>query len=260
MGTARCNGITGLVAVTLAVAWSGPAAAQSAEVKQKPALYTYVANWTLPRARWVELEKATAANQKVMDKAVAGGTLVGYGDDSTLIHRAEGTTHDNWWSSMSMAGIFNTLDELYTTGGATSAVLASATKHSDQLYVSHYYNWKAGSWKGAYTHSADYSLKADAPDDAVETLAQNFIVPTMEKLLADGTLIEYEIDVEAIHTESPGSFTVIYLTPTAAGLDTVNAAVRDSFAKSKLIGPAMESMIDFSKHRDGLARTTVTYK
>jgi hypothetical protein len=259
MRMTRCQ-VAALAALTLTVAGSGPSVAQSADVKEKPALYTYVANWTLPRARWPELEKATAANQKVMDKAVAAGTLVGYGDDSTLVHRDEGTTHDSWWSSMSMAGIFNTLDDLYKSGNVTSAVLASATKHSDSLYVSHYYNWKAGSWKGAYTHSADYSLKPDAPNDAIDTLAQTFIVPMMEKLLAEGTVIEYEIDVEAIHTESPNSFTIIYLTPTAEGLDKVNAAVRDSFAKLKLVGPAMDSMIDFSKHRDGLALTSATYK
>jgi hypothetical protein len=47
-------------------------------------------------------------------------------------------------------------------------------------------------------------LKADAPDNAVELLSKNLIGPLMEKMLADGTVHEYEVDTEAIHTESPG--------------------------------------------------------
>ena len=54
-----------------------------------------------------------------------------------------------------------------------------------------------------YTRVGIYKLKSDAPSDAVEMLSKNFIVPLMEKLLADGALVEYEVDVESIHTGSP---------------------------------------------------------
>jgi hypothetical protein len=36
-------------------------------------------------------------------KALADGTIVGYGNDEDLVHQAYGETHDNWWSAMSMA-------------------------------------------------------------------------------------------------------------------------------------------------------------
>ena len=51
----------------------------------------------------------------------------------------------------------------------------------------------------------DYKLKPDAPENAVESLSKSFIVPLLEKLLADGAIVEYEIDTEAIHTEGSGS-------------------------------------------------------
>jgi len=51
-----------------------------------------------------------------------------------------------------------------------------------------------------------YKLKPDVPEHAIETLSKSFMVPLLEKLLADGSLIEYEIDTEAIHTEAPGTF------------------------------------------------------
>ena len=51
-----------------------------------------------------------------------------------------------------------------------------------------------------------YKLKADAPNDAVDTLAKSAIVPMMEKMLANGTIVEYEIDTEADPHAAPGTF------------------------------------------------------
>jgi hypothetical protein len=85
-------------------------------------------------------------------------------------------------------------------------VLVSATKHHDAIYVSRYYNWHSGSWKNVYTYDAFYRLKADAPNDAVDTISKNIMVPLMEKMLADGTIHEYEIDTEALHTDAPRWF------------------------------------------------------
>jgi hypothetical protein len=260
MNTNGWNVVAGLCAVAIGGGWAAPVSAQMAEVKEKPPMYTYEANWNIPRARWAEMEKATANDEKILDKAVASGGLVGYGHDSNLIHTAEGSTHDDWWSAMSMAAVLNTLDEIYKAGGATSPVLTSATKHWDNLYVSRYYNWRSGSWKGAYTRVVTYTLKPDAPDDAVDMLAKNFIVPLMEKLLADGAVVEYEIDVETIHTAAPGAFAIVYITPTAEGMDKANEAVREAMKRTPFISPALGALVDFTKHRDYLVRTTATYK
>lgn len=40
-------------------------------------MYTYVADWAIPRAQWGEMDKNNAAEQKILDKALAGGTIVG---------------------------------------------------------------------------------------------------------------------------------------------------------------------------------------
>ncbi len=252
--------LSGLCAIAMAGAWAAPACAQSAEVKEKPGLYTYEAYWTVPRARWAEFEKANPTMQKVMDKAIASGELVAYGSDSALLHDTDGATHDNWWQSMSMAGTLTVLDELEKASGGSSPVLNSATKHWDNLWVSRFYNWHAGSWQGAYTYAAIYPLTADAPDDAVETLAKTMLVPLLEKLLADGAIVEYEIDEQAVHSDAPGTFVIDYIAPTAEGLDKVNAAIRAAIKNSPLNGVAFGSMVDYAKHRDSLTRTTATYK
>jgi hypothetical protein len=257
----RPRGARAAVALFAAVvAGSAAAAAQTTEVKEKPPLYTYVASWTFPRAKWADVQKQNAGTQKVLDKALSGGGLVAYGDDTMLIHSSDGYTHDTFWSGMSLAGVLGALEELEKGGANTNAALASATKHEDALLVSHYYNWKAGPLQGAYTHEAEYSLKDSAPDDAVDIISKSFGVPLFEKLLADGTILEYEIDQEQIHTESPAKFWVVYITKNAEGLDKVGPALDAAFGASPFIGPALDSMVDSSKHRDYLARTNGVYK
>jgi hypothetical protein len=250
----------GVCALAVAALWSVPAGAQSSDVKEKPPMYSYVGNWNIPRAQWGEMEKSTLADQKILEKALASGTIIGYGNDVELVHQPDGGTHDDWWSSMSMAGLLNVLEQFYKSGNPTSPVLASATKHWDTIYVSRYYNWHSGSWTGAYTRVAVFRLKPDAPNDALDTLSKNVFVPLLEKLLADGALHEYEIDTEAIHTQSPSNFLVVVIAANGEGLDKYNAAVRDMAKASPLVSPALASMVDFNPHRDDLVRTTATYK
>ena len=157
---------------------------------------------------------------------------------------------------MSMAGLMNVLDQFYKSGSSVSPVLSSSTKHADYIFVSRHYNWHSGSWKGAYTHGASYKLKPDAPDEALEMLSKSLIVPLLEKLLADGTIHEYEIDTEAVHTEAPGTFWVFYIAANADGLDKVNAALRETLKAAPLAGPAFGSLVDFSAHRDYLLAPT----
>ena len=237
------------------------APAQTTEVKEKPRMYTYESSWVFPRTRWGDVDKENAgSNQKILGPALADGTLLGYGDDESLVHTADGPTHDNWWQASSMAGLLKVLEAFYKSGTVASPVLVSSTKHWDGVFESRFYNWKAGSWKGAYGRASTWKLKADAPNDAVDILSKNLFVPLLEKLLADGAIVEYEIDEESIHTDSPDLFFVYIMAPTAAGLDKFNAAVSDGLKNAPLTGPAFASMIDFAPHRDQLVRANATYR
>jgi hypothetical protein len=252
--------VVGVCALAASVVTPALASAQMSEVKEKPPMYSYVSNWNIPRAQWGDMEKNDAADRPILDKAIASGAIVAYGNDVNLVHEPDGFTHDEWWSSMSMAGLLNVLEQFYKSGNAVTPVLGSATKHADNIYVSRYYNWHSGSWKGAYTHAASYKLKPDAPDDAVEMFSKHFIVPLMEKMLADGAIHEYEVDTEAIHTQAPGTFWLFYIAANAEGLDKVNTALEAALKASPFVGPAFGSMVDFSVHRDDLVRTDATYK
>jgi hypothetical protein len=250
-----CAGLSGLAALTLCAI---PAGAQMTEIKPKPPMYSYVANWQVAREHWPEMDKATQVNE-VMQKALDDGTLVGYGRDTTLVHTLSGATHDSWWSSMSMAGLVKVLEQARAAIDPNSAALNGA-KHWDHIWVSRYYNWKPGSQKGAYSYEMDYQLKDGAPDDTLDNLCQHFMVPALEKLLADGTLIEYEIDTMAVHTEAPGEFDVVVITPTPEGLDTVRAAILAAGKDHPLAIQTFDAATDSSAHRDGLSKTDAVYK
>lgn len=250
----------GLCTVAMIMVWVAPAGAQASDVKEKAPMYSYVGQWSIPRSQWAEMDKSRAAGDAILQKDLADGMIVGYGDDTNLIHQADGPTHDDWWSAMSMAALLNVLDQFHKSGNSTTAVLSSATKHWDGMYVSRYYNWHPGTVKDGYTRGMYYKLKADAPNDAVESLSKNLIVPLMEKMLADGTIAEYEVDTEAIHTEAPGAFFVFYLSPNAEGMDKVQAALQQSLKANPTAGPAFGSMTESAAHRDYLVRTNATYK
>ena len=229
------------------------------EAKEKAPMYSYVSNWAMPRAQWAAYEKDTST-EAILQKALANGTIIGYGKEHMIIHNSEGWTHDSWWSSNSMAGVLNVLDQVYASGGGTTNLLGASTKHEDELYVAHYYNYKPGSWKGMYGHAGFYKLKADAPDNAIALLSKEVFVPFFEKLMADGTIMEYEIDEQAIHTNSPDTFMLYYLCANAEGLDKVNAALAAWQKSSPIGGVSFGSMTDQSAHRDELLRSDVTYK
>jgi hypothetical protein len=249
-------GLCGLASLALSAI---PAVAQMQEVKEKPAMFTYVANWQVARDNWSDMDKLNGPVNDALKKLMDDGTIIGHGSDINLVHTEKDSTHDVWWSSMSMAGIVKALDAARGNSDEHSAALSNA-KHWDNVWVSHYYNWKSGPYKNAYTHVGIYKLKADAPDDAVDSLSQHLLAPVLEKLFADGTVIEYEIDTAAIHTDAPGTFVIVYLTPTPEGIDTVQAAVRDA-AKAHALGfQAFESYTDDSGHRDGLDKSEGAYK
>ncbi len=255
-----CSIFMGLCALALSSLCSLPVNAQNSEVKEKPPLYTYVANWQIPRAQWADMAKSADADKAILDKELADGTIIGYGNDVNLVHQPEGYTHDDWWSSMSMAGLLNVLDQQYSSGNSATPVLQAATKHADEILISRYYNKRSGSYKNATLQVAFYKLKDDAPDDAVDILSKNLIVPLMEKLFADGTIVEYEVDTQAVHTNPPGGFAIVWLAANNASVDKVEAALREDMKAKPLGGPAFLSMIDFSKHRDELWQGSGVYK
>jgi hypothetical protein len=251
MTKSKWSVIAGACAIALGTMWVMPASAQEA-VKAKAPMYSYVSNWQIPRAHWAEM-KTDAAEKAMMDKAVADGTLVGYGTDQNLVHTPDGWTHDDWFSSMSQAGIYSVLKGLYTSGSATTPVLETATKHWDMVLMSRYYGWTPGSYEGGFVSVSEYKLKKNAPDNALEAISGEIVAPLLEKLLADGTIVEYEIDTMAVHSSAPGTFWIVTVSKDAAGMDKLDAAIMAAIKAHPIDGIAFDALTDWSAHRDEMA-------
>jgi hypothetical protein len=89
-------------------------------------------------------------------------------------------------------------------------------------------------------------------------------VPPFEKLLAEGTILEYEIDTEAIQTDNSATFAIIFITPNitpnAEGLDKFDAALAAVLKRNPMAAAAFASMVDFAAYRDFLNSLVGTYK
>jgi hypothetical protein len=230
--------------------------------KEKPRLYRYESYWAIPPAHWGEVDKDNATgNQKVLAPALAAGTLQGFGDGENLVNPEGGFTHNNWWHANSYEGLMKVLEAFHKGGGSTSPLLVSSTPHWSQVYSSRYYNWKAGSWKGAYEFRRAYKLRPDADANGGIPALASFWVPLFEKLLADGTIVEYEIDRDLFNsTESAGQFNLVFVTPNAEGRDKYIATYNAALYKNALLAPAKAGLLFDETPHDDWIRVNATYK
>jgi len=238
MNRSVCRVIMGIVGLAVLGITATLADAQTDAVKERPLLYRYESYWTIPPAHWGDVDKDNAtSNQKALAPALADGTLVGYGDDENLVRFREAFTHSNWWLANSTAGVLKVLDAFDKGGTSSSSRIINSTQHWTQKYYSQFYNWKAGSWKGAYGKKWSFTLRRGIdPDEAMRALA-SFYVPLFESLLADGTIVEYEIDREEIFSysaDSAGQVIMAYVTPTADSSTKVGKAFTAAYEKSPL--------------------------
>jgi hypothetical protein len=212
------------------------------------------------RADWPAYEKTTAADKQLFDKMVADGTIVSYGTFKNLVHQEGAPTHGDWWSATSMANLMKALSALMAaaTTGDQNKVLA-ASKHWDSILSTRTYGYHPGSYDNTFLRVGEYKAKA-GEGDALEKAIKAYLVPTLDKMLADGTIHFYAVDREAIHTSDPGSVDVAVITNGADGLDKFYAAL-DAAGKATPLGPmAFSSTTDSASHRDILAMTSVTFK
>jgi hypothetical protein len=82
------------------------------------------------------------------------------------------------------------------------------------------------------------------------------IIPVMEKLVADGSIVSYSVSSEDYHTEKPGLTSMIFTTADASGLDKADDALEAALGKDRALGPAVAALTDGEDHRDYLSRVT----
>jgi hypothetical protein len=235
-----------------------PARAQSASA-EKPAVYTYVSEWAVPRAMWADYKKEDDADLEAMKKAMADGNIVSYGSFAVLNHQEGSPTHGSWFTATSMANLMKVLEGLRNAPGATAPVLA-ASKHWDFILRSTEHNGHAGTFTNGYLRVARWPAKAGGndPDGKIQRAT---MVGILEKLFADGALHSYTIDEEVVHSEDPGTTYVVFVANGAEGLDKFDTALAEIRKSNPVALAAYGTLIDSHGHRDTLARVnTMTDK
>ena len=242
----RAFGIGLVVLLALGVV---PARAQNGG---KPAVYTRIAQWAVPREHWRDFAKMIADERDLLDKLVADGTLISYGEFAELLHQEGMPTHGSWFTATSRAGLLKALEAFYKRPQLTFPVRA-ASKHWDFLTVSRMYGMQPGKFQDGYLAGGSFQVKP-GKEEAFVDIAKRHIVPIMEKLKSEGVVVLYSLETEDFHSETPGTFTFVYVAADAAGVDKVEDAINAEFASHPALEAAVESFVDWKGHRDFLAR------
>jgi hypothetical protein len=223
---------------------------------EKPTVYTYVAEWAVPRAMWADYEKQQEAGNDAMKRLVADGMLVAYGNFAVVNHQEGAPTHGSWFSAGSMANLMKVLEGLRSASTATSPAF-SASKHWDYILSSRDYNAHSGTFTNGYLRVATWIGKEGANDPGNKILRAS-MVTMLEKMLTEGSLHAYSIDQETLHTTDRKAFFVVMVTNGAEGLDKFAAAIEEMNKNNPTALAAFSSLTDDHGHLDTLARVNTT--
>lgn len=244
--------LTGALLATAAGSFSARAQGSSDE-KEKPPMYVYVAEWAVARPDWPTMEKYDASQKPAFDKLMADGTITGYGYFRMAAHTIGGPNHGSWWTATSMANLLKVLSLLASQPTPPDVEkIEAASPHFDLILTSRQYASHPGSFENGYLRVATWKSKP-GEGQAMDKAIKEYIVPQLDKLLADGAIHSYSVDREAVHSDDPNVVDVAIIANDASGLDKFVAAIDAAAKANPLGGPAFGAAIDGSAHRDFLA-------
>lgn len=230
-----------------AVAMGGALVSMSAHAEEakKAPLFTYAAQFAYPRAEWPNV-KAQPKELALDRKLTNNGTIIGFGQEESLVHSENGYTHNWWWAAHSASAL---IDLMRDQTVPADPEMIKATKHGDALLVSEHYGYRAASIKNGVDFVSIIVLKSGAPKDAQDALIRQFYEPVMEKLLADGVVVEYDASNEYVSTSSDMPLYLNYIAKSTDSIDKVEAALNAAWDASPN-HQTWASYIDWSKERD----------
>lgn len=215
--------------------------------------YTYVSQWTVPRADWAAFAKQDQATVAQMKQAVSSGLLVAWGAAETRVHTPDGFTHAEWFTATSRDNLLKVLEGQWT--GATNSSYVAATRHEDLFLHTIAHGGKAGATGTGYLRVASYQAKPGA-DEALGGLLMDKIKPFLESEVTKGNLTQYNIDVEDIHKDMPGGYDLAMLFPDGAAIDRFYDDYAALSKSDPTTGVAFDSLTVGKDHRDDFFRVT----
>jgi len=218
---------------------------------QDQGYYTYVSFWTVPRADWATFEQQEKSTEATMRKLVADGTIVAWGTLASRVHQEDGYTHSDFFTATSRANLLKALETVW--GSATSPGLVAATKHFDEFHHTIAHGGKSVSDATGYLRVSEWQARPGA-EQALQGYVLKEIKPTLDKEVADGTILMYNFDEEDVHAHPPGAFALAIFFPDGAAIDKFFADIAAADKQDPTVGQVLDSLTVAKAHRDTLSR------
>jgi hypothetical protein len=202
-------------------------------------------------------------------KLMAEGTVTGFGMDSDVLHQP-GTPNADVWYTMPNYAAFDkvraALDKVFAGLPAAEAKerfdLTDPEKHMDYLFQSTL--WKSKPVALGTKPVTHISIVQAQPGKA-QDLRKRFekeSKPVYDKLLADGVILYYSLDLEDIHSRNPGTSWLVVTAPNMAAFDKVNAAFdaqreKQTPAERSISNAQWRELTVPAEHRDYLTEASV---
>ncbi|MBI4893835.1 MAG: hypothetical protein HY821_24680 [Acidobacteria bacterium] len=203
----------------------------------------------------------------VLDKLMADGSLLGYGVDADVLHSG-GTNVAFWISGPGFAAIDKSEKAIGDAMKANPEKMKlgwGATDfgaHRDLLVRS--VEGKMGKVPAGTLPFTDFSEEKVKPGKmpVAMMLFRHFEKPVLDKLVEDGVIYGYSVDVEAVHTSEPGKIWFLTIMPNLAAKDKVRAAMMAAMAKMPesdrtALEEIEKDVFVASAHRDSISEALI---
>lgn len=224
---------------------------------QAPAqpIYTYVAEWGVPRAQWADMEKSNAEEKVTLDAMVADGTLIGYGYFQNRVHSDGGYTHGSWFQAKSVGNILKALEKFYARPAGVTTPAQGASKHQDYLMVATIHGAKPVSNSTGYLRVISVAIRPGQMEEFVDAY-NRYVKPLYDKLLAEGAIVSYQFDTEFSIQNAPGRVFSAVVLPDADAMNKVDMAFGQMFAANPAALAVLMAASEPNSRNDILARVT----
>lgn len=217
---------------------------------QDQTYYTYVSEWAVPRSQWAAFEKERDQSNAALQRLVADGTLVAWGNDANYVHTEDGYTHEDFLLSTSRAGILKAVESLRPS--ATGGAYTSVTKHRDYFMHTLAHGGKTSSGTG-YLRVAYWQAKPGEGEAFVAHI-KKYVLPMLDSEIADGIVLMYNFDAEDIHTDAQGAYFLAIIYPNGEAMDKAAARLAANSKENPAVGEVISSITVTEAHRDSLSK------
>jgi len=242
-------------------------AASTGLAQQKETPLTSVALFKVTPDKMVGFMTIMNLFTPALDKLLAAGTITGYGVESDILHTGEPNVAF-WISSSNFTNLAEGEKAIQSVIKSNPDKMAAAwgltdfAAHRDLIVRSIESNY--GKVPAGALPVSDFDARKIKPGkgSAVTMMFRHFDKPILDKLVADGTIYGYSLDVEAVHTMEPGMAWFIVIMPNLGAKDKVRAAYdaaseKMSASERDAMQKMQEEMFVAGSHRDSLSEALI---